>query len=74
MMLTLHSASVLEYFHEFNLDWLGVVLVGYNLSLSAWIRFPIEVRNFNLFGASFGICSWETYAQDDGGRLNLPLD
>ncbi len=24
----------------------------------AWVRFPIEARNFNLFGASFGICSW----------------
>ncbi len=31
-MSTLHSASVLEYFHEFNLNWLGVVLD------SCWIQ------------------------------------
>ncbi len=76
MMSILHSASVLEYFHEFNLNWLRVVLDScWIQSLSkCLVRLPIEARNFNLFGPSLESAHGETYAQDDGGRLNLPLD
>jgi hypothetical protein len=64
MMSTLHSASVLDKLY--NQGGLGVVLIHviYNHSL----------ETSNCSGPALNSVKGETYTQENGGRLNLPLD